>query len=187
MIVRRTASIVFWLITASHSHPKVHSFSTASTVFSWVGRSSCCCCPRLTAVFRRHPTSVAFSSTTVLHTTRGGASGDPASFGKGWLWRSSPTQPHRSLGGTARTGTVSSTADTDVITTAAANTDPSNILDKMAATSAAEKLQSLRARMKELDLDVWIVPTDDPHLSGRSELAVAVISGVMSFPVFRLF
>jgi hypothetical protein len=32
---------------------------------------------------------------------------------------------------------------------------------------ATEKLQALRARMKELDLDVYLVPSDDPHLSGK--------------------
>jgi hypothetical protein len=32
--------------------------------------------------------------------------------------------------------------------------------------SAGEKLVALRSRMKELDLDVYLVPSDDPHLSG---------------------
>jgi hypothetical protein len=32
----------------------------------------------------------------------------------------------------------------------------------------AEKLAALREHMKENNLDVWIVPTDDPHLSGES-------------------
>jgi hypothetical protein len=31
----------------------------------------------------------------------------------------------------------------------------------------AAKLEALRARMKDLDLDVYLVPSDDPHLSGR--------------------
>ena len=33
---------------------------------------------------------------------------------------------------------------------------------------AAEKLEALRSRMKELNLDVYLVPSDDPHLSGES-------------------
>lgn len=35
--------------------------------------------------------------------------------------------------------------------------------------SAGEKLDALRSRMKELDLDVYLVPSDDPHLSGTCE------------------
>ena len=31
--------------------------------------------------------------------------------------------------------------------------------------TAGEKLEALRSKMKELDLDVYIVPSDDPHLS----------------------
>lgn len=31
---------------------------------------------------------------------------------------------------------------------------------------AATKLKELRQRMKDLDLNVYLVPTDDPHLSG---------------------
>ena len=36
-----------------------------------------------------------------------------------------------------------------------------------AAMTPAEKLQALRARMKELGLHVYLVPSDDPHLSGK--------------------
>lgn len=32
---------------------------------------------------------------------------------------------------------------------------------------AATKLSALRKSMRELDLDVYLVPTDDPHLSGK--------------------
>jgi hypothetical protein len=31
--------------------------------------------------------------------------------------------------------------------------------------TTGEKLEALRSKMKELDLDVYIVPSDDPHLS----------------------
>lgn len=37
----------------------------------------------------------------------------------------------------------------------------------MAAKTPASKLEALRARMKELSLDCYIIPTDDPHLSGE--------------------
>ncbi len=32
-------------------------------------------------------------------------------------------------------------------------------------STAGDKLEALRAKMKELDLDAYIVPSDDPHLS----------------------
>lgn len=38
-----------------------------------------------------------------------------------------------------------------------------------------EKLDLLRKRMQELDLDVYLVPTDDPHLSGMLRLGLVVL------------
>jgi cytoskeletal protein RodZ len=38
------------------------------------------------------------------------------------------------------------------------------------AATAGAKLDALRQRMKELQLDVYLVPTDDPHLSGTRVL-----------------
>lgn len=35
-----------------------------------------------------------------------------------------------------------------------------------ATMTSAERIAALRARMKELDVDVYLVPSDDPHLSG---------------------
>lgn len=37
----------------------------------------------------------------------------------------------------------------------------------MGSMTASAKLGKLRERMKELDLDVYLIPTDDPHLSGK--------------------
>jgi hypothetical protein len=41
--------------------------------------------------------------------------------------------------------------------------------DSMASSTmtAAAKLEMLRSKMKELDLDVYLVPSGDPHLSGK--------------------
>jgi hypothetical protein len=33
----------------------------------------------------------------------------------------------------------------------------------------AERLSALRQRMSELSLDVYVVPSDDPHLSGKKK------------------
>jgi hypothetical protein len=41
----------------------------------------------------------------------------------------------------------------------------------MESLNASGKLSLLRSRMKELDLDVYLVPTDDPHLSGKFMLS----------------
>ena len=38
----------------------------------------------------------------------------------------------------------------------------------IAAKTSTSKLEALRARMKELSIDCYIIPTDDPHLSGKS-------------------
>jgi hypothetical protein len=37
----------------------------------------------------------------------------------------------------------------------------------------AAKLEALRAKMKELNLDVFIIPSDDPHLSGKCSAAAS--------------
>jgi hypothetical protein len=34
----------------------------------------------------------------------------------------------------------------------------------------ASKLEALREKMKELNLDVYLIPSDDPHLSGKKEV-----------------
>lgn len=46
-----------------------------------------------------------------------------------------------------------------------------------------EKLQALRARMNELDLDVYIVPSDDPHLSGEWRWIYCVESCLLLHPI----
>jgi ribosomal protein L11 len=38
----------------------------------------------------------------------------------------------------------------------------------MGTLTPQEKVDAVRAKMKELNLDVYLVPTDDPHLSGTS-------------------
>jgi hypothetical protein len=57
---------------------------------------------------------------------------------------------------TAQSSQLSSTTEEVTTTT---NMDVS-------LTSAATKLTGLRALMEERDLDVYLIPTDDPHLSG---------------------
>ena len=55
--------------------------------------------------------------------------------------------------------------------TMAASTTTTDVTEGSASSSAAmtpaEKLEALRAKMKELNLDVYIIPSDDPHLSGE--------------------
>jgi hypothetical protein len=57
---------------------------------------------------------------------------------------------------TSSIGTEDVAAMEESITTAAMISD------------AARKLSALRALMKERDLDIYLIPTDDPHLSGSS-------------------
>lgn len=49
------------------------------------------------------------------------------------------------------------------------------LTDSMASSSSstmtpAAKLEALRRKMKELDLDVYLVPSGDPHLSGKKRM-----------------
>ena len=45
-------------------------------------------------------------------------------------------------------------------------TDATDTADTVTMTPAS-KLEALRAKMKELDLDIYLIPSDDPHLSGK--------------------
>jgi hypothetical protein len=55
-----------------------------------------------------------------------------------------------------RCGSTSATVEQPIAST----------LPASAMMSAQSKVDALRGRMKELDLDVYLIPTDDPHLSG---------------------
>lgn len=70
------------------------------------------------------------------------------------LPRSFLLQP-RTMNPTTQSSQLSST--TEEVTTASSM--------EVSLTSAATKLTGLRALMKERDLDVYLIPTDDPHLS----------------------
>ena len=50
--------------------------------------------------------------------------------------------------------------------TMSTTTDATDTADTVTMTPAS-KLEALRAKMKELDLDVYLIPSDDPHLSGK--------------------
>jgi hypothetical protein len=53
-------------------------------------------------------------------------------------------------------------------TTTTTTTESSELASTATDTmTPAAKLEALRAKMKELNLDVFIVPSDDPHLSGK--------------------
>lgn len=43
----------------------------------------------------------------------------------------------------------------------------------MSTMTPNQKLEALRSKMKELDLDVYLVPSGDPHLSGTCGLWIA--------------
>ena len=91
------------------------------------------------------------ASTPFALKTRGGAAFTTASSS------SSPTSTlhkHRPLFGTT-TSTTTTSSSTD---------NPSSTSNTM---TPAAKIQALRTRMKELEIDVYLVPSDDPHLSGE--------------------
>ena len=82
-------------------------------------------------------------------------------------------------GGAAFTTTASSSSTTTTLhkhrplfsTTTGTASSSSSSTDNPSSTSntmtPAAKIQALRTRMKELEIDVYLVPSDDPHLSGE--------------------
>lgn len=75
-----------------------------------------------------------------------------------------------SSGGTAATSSTStvlrSMSSSSSTTATETGAVPGTVPD-----AAGPKLEALRSKMKELDLDVYIIPTDDPHLSEYTPLA----------------
>jgi hypothetical protein len=66
-----------------------------------------------------------------------------------------------------KTSLFSTTSDVSgeaTSTTSMSSTSDETTKNEMTPSS---KLEALRSKMKELDLDVYIVPSDDPHLSGE--------------------
>ena len=49
-----------------------------------------------------------------------------------------------------------------------------NVDAAMETKTPAVKLEELRARMKELSLDCYIIPSDDPHLSGECVYCIVI-------------
>jgi hypothetical protein len=60
--------------------------------------------------------------------------------------------------------TSTSLSQSATVESTSSSTD--NIIMSSTMTPAA-KLEALRSKMKELDLDVYLVPSGDPHLSGK--------------------
>lgn len=83
----------------------------------------------------------------------------------------------RVRGGAASSSSTSSTTVLHQLfsssTTTTTEEEAKNIIMAKIPTASsmtpAAKLEALRARMKELNLDVYLVPSDDPHLSGMYE------------------
>ena len=96
------------------------------------------------------------SSTFAASTVQKAYAPHPAAFVRGG------SVPKKSCRGLFSTTEKSSSTAADTTTTA--------------ATEMAGKLESLRARMKELGMDVYLIPSDDPHLSGKLENALFLLS-----------
>jgi hypothetical protein len=68
----------------------------------------------------------------------------------------------RSLSSSSQTSLSSTTDQEDSVAISSVMSDNS--------MTPASKLKALRSKMKELSIDCYIVPTDDPHLSGKSRV-----------------
>jgi hypothetical protein len=98
------------------------------------------------ALFPRHTSSTFSSQKTSSVLVRGGSTAAAAENTK------APSLVQRSM-----------TATSDALSTASSSTTATT-MDSM---TPAAKLEALRNKMKELNLDVYIIPSDDPHLSGE--------------------
>jgi hypothetical protein len=92
------------------------------------------------------------SSSFVVFGFNGGC-GSPASFQRPSARANIISKIHR-CGGTS--ATISTTVEQTTAST----------LPAASGMAAQSKVDALRGRMKELGLDVYLIPTDDPHLSG---------------------
>jgi hypothetical protein len=124
----------------------------------------------VTALLLASSPSAAFVSSTaysgviplVASTCRSASSLAKSSWGSGLRGGSSLDLTSRSRFGigvprtTTTERTMSSSTTTDVDATATT-----------VSMTPASKLEALRSKMKELNLDVYLVPSDDPHLSGK--------------------
>ena len=132
-------AILAAMVSSSPSSFGVHCFATSSRSF-----------------LPRHASSVAgiIGESSINALSRGGD-----------LLESKPSSasllPSAKIGQYVRRTMALSSTSTDVSDKAAA------ALSSTADMTPASKLEALRAKMKELNLDVYIIPSDDPHLSGE--------------------
>lgn len=95
------------------------------------------------------------SSVSKIRTSELASSGFRGGASKSWI-SNSPTDIKSKFGYATSGG---SRTKTDMASTMEATTK------ETADMTAADRLSALRSKMKELNLDVYLVPTDDPHLS----------------------
>lgn len=132
-------------VSSATSKPRLHQVAVTA-LFATLASSS---------------SSSAFNSWT--GTTRG-----PFAVSRGGHYSSSLVPDDRRVGFTTTTSSQSKSTSTRSTMTSSTATD--NDTDQATVStmmSSAEKLEVLRAKMKELELDVYLVPSDDPHLSGK--------------------
>ena len=119
---------------------------------SWLTTASIIRRPTTTTTTRTITTGAATTTTTrALSTTLRGGEQSPGH--RGWSLSS-----HRLLSTTV--DTTESTSETSTMTSSSS------------PLSALEKLTALRKKMKEMDVHVYLVPSDDPHLSGTYTVLV---------------
>lgn len=110
--------------------------------------------------YYRKATSTRFAATAILALTCSSSAPTALSFSP-LFRRVSPFSVHQATTSIARGGsTFQSMSTTSDVATDATKTDSA-----MSAPSPDAKLSSLRNKMEKLKLDVYLVPSDDPHLS----------------------
>lgn len=164
----RLRQVAATALIALASSPSAASFSSSSlTPSSVVGLSSgtsSTCIPTTT------PSTLfpSLSGSRKIFGVRGGSTGAPRK------------NNHQSVG--RRTTAATTVRSMTTTTTAAegAGTLSTSMKEGGDTMTPAAKLDALRSKMKELNLDVYLVPSDDPHLSGkRHDVAVVFVSRII--------
>ena len=135
-------------LTASlRFHPLVHCFSTLAATST-----------KTATTFVRWPSILASSNSNSRHILLGGTLRGGGSLTNTYTTRATTTTTTTALGKSA----VSTEEEAATTSTEATKQDSSKAMMMM---TPSEKLEALRSKMKELGLDVYLVPSGDPHLS----------------------
>jgi hypothetical protein len=124
-------------------------------------------------IVRRSPSAIVPCRTISIPLVRGVQRGGDTDTSNCYIRSTIPTAPQRTTSfvssTTSRRMSTSATAvETGVENDSAVITDTVNTQEVVDDSNAEHKLRLLRSLMKERNIDVYLIPSDDPHLSGTT-------------------